>query len=148
MIRRLAILTFGVVSLALSACGYTYAPLTVEVRQRLNEDRVQGARVYIDYARTINPVPPRTAEGFTDENGRVTLEAAIYNRLVVYVTPQNGVEHVFAADHPAAHGATNWINTFTDRRGNAARVVIRMLPASRSELPVPDELPSPEDSNE
>jgi hypothetical protein len=139
MTRAIATVALGAISLFLCACGYTYAPLTVEVRSRLNEDRVGGARVFIDYARTINPSPPRTAEGVTDDEGRVTLEAAIYNRLVVYVTPPEGTEHVFAADHPAAHGATNWINTFTDRRGNPARVVIRMIPASRSELPAPEE---------
>ena len=144
MNRSLSFLLLGLAALALGACGYTYAPLTVEVRQRLSEDRVEGARVFIDYARTINPAPPRTAEGITDKNGRVTLEAAIYNRLVVYITPPDGTEHVFAADHPSAHGATNWINTFTDRRGNPARVVIRVLPASRSELPTPEELPSVE----
>ena len=144
MTRAIASVALGTISLLLCACGYTYAPLTVEVRNRLNEDRVGGARVFIDYARTINPSPPRTAEGVTDDEGRVTLEAAIYNRLVVYVTPPEGTEHVFAADHPAAHGATNWINTFTDRRGNPARVVIRVVPARRSELPDPDALPSPE----
>lgn len=127
---RAATLAAGSLALsALTACGYTYAPLTVEVKERLSDDRVANARVHIDYARTINPAPPRTAEGVTDAEGRVTLEAATYNRLVVYVTPEGGVEHVFAVDHPAAHGATNWINTFTDRKGNPAAVVIRVLPA-------------------
>lgn len=118
-------------SALLSACGYSYAPLTVEVRERLSERPVEGARVFIDYARTINPAPPTTAEGVTDSEGAVTLEAAMYNRLVVTVTPPGAgeVRHVFAADHPAAHGASPWINTFTDVRGGAARVVIRVLPA-------------------
>ncbi|MGP1309468.1 MAG: hypothetical protein ACTS27_04645 [Phycisphaerales bacterium] len=114
---------------ALGACGYSYAPVTVVVKERLTEERVEGARVFVDYARTINPAPPRTAEGVTDADGRVTLDAAIYNRLVVYVTPPDGFEHVFAADHPAAYGSSGWINTYTDRKGNPAKVVIRVLPS-------------------
>lgn len=114
---------------ALCGCGYTYAPVTFVVKERLSDERVEGARVFVDYARTINPAPPRTAEGVTDAEGRVTLDAATYNRLVVYVTPPNGFEHVFAADHPALHGASNWINTYTDRNGNPAKVVLRVLPA-------------------
>ncbi len=128
MNRALASVALAVVSLALGACGYTYAPVTVEVKERLGDERVEGARVFVDYSRTINPSPPKTAEGLTDENGRVTLVAATYNRLVVYVTPPDGVEHVFAADHPAIYGGSGWINTYTDRKGNPAKVVIRVLP--------------------
>lgn len=130
MMARRAMLGFAAgATMLLGACGYTYAPLTVVVKERLTEERVEGARVFVDYARTINPSPPKTAEGVTDAEGRVTLDAAIYNRLVIYVTPAHGFEHVFAADHPAAYGATGWINTYTDRNGNPAKVVIRVLPA-------------------
>lgn len=130
--RPAAVLSMASIATALLAgCGYTYAPLTVEVRERFSERPVEGATVFIDYARTINPAPPTTAEGVTDEHGAVTLIAATYNRLVVTVTPPGAgeVRHVFAADHPAAYGPTSWINTFTDVRGDAARVVIRLLPA-------------------
>jgi hypothetical protein len=129
MRRPLAVAALTAISLSLGACGYTYAPATIVVKERLSEERVEGARVFVDYARTINPAPPKTAEGLTDEDGRVTLVVATYNRLVVYVTPPDGVEHVFAADHPAIYGGSGWINTYTDRKGNPAKVVIRVLPA-------------------
>lgn len=117
----------------LGACGYSYAPMTVQVRERLSERPVEGATVFIDYARTLNPAPPRTTRGVTDAEGTVTLTPAIYNRLVITVTPPGPGEarHVFAADHPAAFGATGWINTYTDVRGDPARVVIRVMPAIR-----------------
>ena len=132
--RRAAQAACGALCAALlGACGYSYAPMTVQVRERLSERPVEGATVFIDYARTLNPAPPRTTEGVTDADGTVTLTAAIYNRLVITVTPPGPAEtrHVFAADHPAAFGATNWINTFTDVRGDPARVVIRVMPAIR-----------------
>jgi hypothetical protein len=128
MSRAVALVTLTIVSLALGACGYTYAPVTIEVKERLSDEPVDGARVFVDYSRTINPSPPKTAEGLTDAEGRVTLVAATYNRLVIYVTPPGGVEHVFAADHAAIYGASGWINTYTDRKGNPAKVVIRVLP--------------------
>lgn len=134
MKRPATLLAGALAALCLVGCGYSYAPLTVEVRERLSERPVEGATVFIDYARTINPAPPTTAQGVTDSEGAVTLTAAFYNRLVITVTPPGPGEtrHVFAADHPAAHGATSWINTFTDVRGDPARVVIRMLPATRA----------------
>ncbi|MBX3353790.1 MAG: hypothetical protein KF684_12730 [Phycisphaeraceae bacterium] len=138
--NRAVTLSIGwLAALLLTGCGYTYAPLTVEVRERLTERPVEGATVFIDYARTINPAPPTTAEGVTDQDGAVTLIAATYNRLVVTVTPPGvgEVRHVFAADHPAAYGPSSWINTFTDVRGDPARVVIRVLPA-RAPAPNPD----------
>lgn len=110
-----------------AGCTYDYAPVRVEVRDRASYAPVADAAVRIANTRTLNPKPPAAAQGVTDDAGAVTLEVAIYNNLIVRVTPPGEPTHVFSAEHPAFVGPSGWLRPIRTVGGRPPKIEIRLV---------------------
>ncbi|RMH27514.1 MAG: hypothetical protein D6693_05205 [Planctomycetota bacterium] len=123
-------------------CAYDYAPVRVDVRDRATLAPVAGAEVRVSNTRTVNPYPPNAAYAVTDDAGAATLSVAVYNDLIVRVTPPGGFEHVFSVAHPAVAGAGAWTRPVRTAGARVPVIEIRLSPGL-AQPPGPTEPDSP-----
>jgi len=112
--------------LASVGCAYDYAPVCIDVRDRASFAPVAGAEVSVSNTRTLNPHPPKPAVGVTDLDGSVTLRVAVYNDIIVRITPTDGPAQVFSVPHPVLAGPTGWIRPVRTAGGRSPTLEARV----------------------